>query len=110
VTLQSNYRSETISTLWRSGFVFHSQGVTVMAQQSTFGDTKTARDKAGEQTDKVADGIENFASAAMKRGGDVQEAVGNARSTVESSVRNSPITTLAITAALGFLLGAAWKR
>jgi ElaB/YqjD/DUF883 family membrane-anchored ribosome-binding protein len=77
-------------------------------------DMNKAREQAGQQFDSVVDGFENVAAAAMKRGSEmsheVQDAVGSAKTAVDTSVRNHPMTTIAVTAALGFLLGAMWKR
>jgi ElaB/YqjD/DUF883 family membrane-anchored ribosome-binding protein len=42
-------------------------------------------------------------------GENVQVVADNLRSAVDSSVKNQPMTTLAIAAAVGFVLGALWK-
>jgi ElaB/YqjD/DUF883 family membrane-anchored ribosome-binding protein len=71
------------------------------------------KDKAQEQVENVATQLEGAAKAIADQGrevGDnVQVVAGNMRSAVEKSVRDQPITTLALTAAVAFVVGALWK-
>lgn len=89
-----------------------------MAQTTqSYGDAGNAvhdlREKAGVQLDKVADQVESAVKTIAERGrevgGDVQQVAGNIKSAVDSSVKDQPMATLAVAAALGFLLGAIWK-
>jgi ElaB/YqjD/DUF883 family membrane-anchored ribosome-binding protein len=71
---------------------------------------------ADQATDKfmhVADQVEGVASQAVEHGREigeqVQQVAGNFKSALDKSVKNQPMTTLALAAALGFLLGALWK-
>lgn len=85
------------------------------------------RDEAGGFADKAAD----FASSASKRiddviegaeatarrvadtgrdaGERVSEVAGHMKGAIDKSVREQPMTTLAVAAALGFVIGALWK-
>lgn len=71
------------------------------------------REKAGDQLDKVADNVESAVKTVTERGrevGDnVQKVAGNLKSAVDTSVKDQPMATLAVAAALGFVLGALWK-
>ncbi len=71
------------------------------------------REKAGEQIAKVADQVEGAATTLAKHGRDVgenvQEVADNMKTAVNKSVREQPMTTLAVAAAVGFVLGAVWK-
>lgn len=71
------------------------------------------REKAGEQIAKVADQVEGAATQLAKHGRDVgenvQEVADNMKTAVNKSVREQPMTTLAVAAAVGFVLGAVWK-
>lgn len=71
------------------------------------------REKAGEHLDKMADNVESTVKSIAERGrevgGEVQQVAGNIKSAVDTSVKDQPMATLAVAAALGFLLGAIWK-
>lgn len=78
------------------------------------------KDKAADQVKKVADRAEGLAGSATQqarqvadRAGEVTEQVGdvanNFRGAVDKCLRQQPMTTLAIAAVLGFVLGALWK-
>lgn len=75
--------------------------------------TNELGDKASQQFDKISGQVEGAARAAVERGREmsenVQEVAENVRSAVDSSVRNQPMTTLAVAAVFGFVLGALWK-
>jgi ElaB/YqjD/DUF883 family membrane-anchored ribosome-binding protein len=70
-------------------------------------------DKATDQARNVAQHVEEFANNAAQQGreaGDrIQEVAGNVKGAVDKSMMDQPMTTLAIAAAAGFLLGALWK-
>ena len=71
------------------------------------------REKASDQMDRMSEGVEGAMKAVSDRsrevGDNVQQVAGNFKSAVDSSVRDQPMATLAIAAALGFVLGAIWK-
>ncbi len=71
------------------------------------------RDKATEGFDRMADTVEGMAKTAAERGReigkDVEAVAGNMKSAVDTSVKEQPMATLAVAAALGFVLGAIWK-
>ena len=71
------------------------------------------RDKAGDQLDKMADTVEGAVKMVSERGREVgenvQQVAGNLKAAVDTSVKDQPMATLAIVAALGFVLGAIWK-
>lgn len=71
------------------------------------------RDKAAEQFEKVADNVEGAVKSVTERGRevgeDVQKVAGNLKTAVDTSVKDQPMATLAVVAALGLVLGAIWK-
>ena len=69
------------------------------------------RDKATEQFKKVADRVEGLAGEAVDQLRDTGagEVAGNLKGAVDKSVKDQPMATLAMAAALGFVLGALWK-
>ena len=88
-----------------------------MAQTSQYGGrsdfsdkTSDLKDKATDQFKKAADRAEGIATSAsdqMREVGDrAGEVAGNFKSAVDKSVR---MATLAMAAAVGFVLGALWK-
>ena len=91
-----------------------------MAQSSQYGGrsdlsdkASDLKDKATDQFKKVADRAEGIASSAagqMREVGDrTGEVAGNFKSAVDKSVKDQPMATLAMAAAVGFVLGALWK-
>jgi ElaB/YqjD/DUF883 family membrane-anchored ribosome-binding protein len=90
-----------------------------MAQSSQYGRTdfsdKAAdlKDKATDQIKKVADNIEGVATGAADQirevGDRAGEVAGNIKGAVDKSVKDQPMATLAMAAAVGFVLGALWK-
>jgi ElaB/YqjD/DUF883 family membrane-anchored ribosome-binding protein len=69
------------------------------------------KDQATDQLKKVADKAEGLASDAMDqlRTTGAGEVAGNLKGAVDKSVKDQPMATLAIAAAVGFVLGAIWK-
>ena len=70
-------------------------------------------DKAGDQIKNVADKAEGMFTAAgeqLRGAADgASEVAGNVKSAVDKSVKDQPMATLAVVAAVGFMLGALWK-
>jgi len=84
--------------------------------QSTQPGGRTAsdlKDKATDQFAKAADRVESVASSAadqMRGATDAAgEVAGNLKGAVDKSIKDQPIATLAVAAAVGFVLGAIWK-
>jgi ElaB/YqjD/DUF883 family membrane-anchored ribosome-binding protein len=69
------------------------------------------KDQATEQIKKVADQVEGLASDAVDhlRDTGAAEVAGNIKGAVDKSVKDQPMATLAMAAAVGFVLGALWK-
>ena len=69
------------------------------------------KDKATDQLKKVADRAESLASDAVDhlRDTGAGEVAGNLKGAVDKSVKDQPMATLAVAAAVGFVLGALWK-
>ena len=69
------------------------------------------KDQATDQIKKVADRVEGLASDAVDslRDTGAGEVAGNIRGAVDKSVKDQPMATLAMAAAVGFVLGALWK-
>lgn len=69
--------------------------------------------KAGEQIEGAMHSAEQTARQVAEQGREagerVQEVAENFRSAVDKSVRDQPMATLAVAAALGFVIGALWK-
>lgn len=71
-------------------------------------------EKATDQFRSMGDHASGTAGRAAERGREagqrMQEVAGNLKGAVDKSVRDQPLTTLAVATAAGFLLGALWKR
>ena len=89
-----------------------------MAQgASTYGDNSGTihglREKAGERLENAADHVESAMKTVAERGREagenVQKVADNLKTAVDTSVKDQPMATLAVAAALGFVLGALWK-
>jgi ElaB/YqjD/DUF883 family membrane-anchored ribosome-binding protein len=85
-----------------------------MAQSSPYDDRPSdIKDKATDQFRKAADSVEGAAGAAADQirevGDRAGEVAGNFKSAVDKSVKDQPMATLAMAAAVGFVLGALWK-
>jgi ElaB/YqjD/DUF883 family membrane-anchored ribosome-binding protein len=69
--------------------------------------------KASGQIKAATDRVEGMAGSAMTQGREAAERVeavaGNVKGAVDKSLKDQPMATLAIAAALGFVLGAIWK-
>jgi ElaB/YqjD/DUF883 family membrane-anchored ribosome-binding protein len=77
-------------------------------------------DRISENKDKATDAFGNAARTAedaahrvadqgREIGENLQEVAGNVKGAVDKSVKDQPMATLAVAAALGFVLGAIWK-
>jgi ElaB/YqjD/DUF883 family membrane-anchored ribosome-binding protein len=70
-------------------------------------------DKATDQFQRAADSVEDAAGRIAQQGRaageQMQEVAGNIKGAVDKSVKDQPMATLAVVAALGFVLGALWK-
>ena len=77
------------------------------------GRTDDLVEKSTEQFKKVAERVEGYASGAADQVREVSdrtgEVAGNLKKAVDKSVKDQPMVTLAMAAALGFVLGALWK-
>ena len=69
------------------------------------------KDQATDQIKKVANRVEGLAGDAVDnlRDTGAGEVAGNIRGAVDKSVKDQPMATLAMAAAVGFVLGALWK-
>ena len=70
-------------------------------------------DKAGQQIGKVVERAETTVRQLADRGSEataqVQEVAGNVKGAIDKSVKDQPMATLLVAAAMGFVLGAIWK-
>jgi ElaB/YqjD/DUF883 family membrane-anchored ribosome-binding protein len=86
----------------------YSKGPTVKPANERLADT------TADQFKRVADGAQelagNVAQQAREYGEKAQEAVQNFKPFVKKSMKEQPMSTLAAAAAVGFVLGALWKR
>ena len=71
-------------------------------------------DAAGERMNETADSTQetagNIADRVRHHGERAQEAAKQFRPFVEKSLKERPMTTLAVAAAIGLVLGALWKK
>ncbi len=69
--------------------------------------------KASDQMDRAMESGQDMARDVAERGREgaerVQQVAGNLKTAVDRSVKDQPMATLAVAAAMGFLLGALWK-
>jgi ElaB/YqjD/DUF883 family membrane-anchored ribosome-binding protein len=69
--------------------------------------------KASDQIDRVVSSVEQTARTIADQGRQAGEQVGvvadNFKTAVDKSVSEQPLTTLAVAAAVGFVIGALWK-
>jgi ElaB/YqjD/DUF883 family membrane-anchored ribosome-binding protein len=83
-----------------------------MKEKAT-GQFEKMADRATDKFRDVADQAEDVANRVARQGRDagerVQEVAGNFKGAVDRSVKDQPMATLAIAAAVGFVLGALWK-
>ena len=84
--------------------------------QSTQGRSDTMsdlKDKASDQIRRAADTAEGVASRVADQGRQaaegVQDVAGNMKGALDKSIKDQPMATLAVAAAVGFVLGAIWK-
>jgi ElaB/YqjD/DUF883 family membrane-anchored ribosome-binding protein len=78
-------------------------------------DYSTTVDKqAGDRVQNAADAAAELAGKVVEQTreytGQAQEAVKNLKPFVEKSMKEQPMATLAVAAAVGLVLGALWKR
>jgi ElaB/YqjD/DUF883 family membrane-anchored ribosome-binding protein len=70
-------------------------------------------ESANQQIDRALDSAEQVARQVAEQGREATERVGevagNIKGAVDKSVRDQPMATLAVAAAVGFVLGALWK-
>jgi ElaB/YqjD/DUF883 family membrane-anchored ribosome-binding protein len=85
--------------------------------QSTYGrpndQISDLKQKATDQFGRVAEQAEDMANRVAEQGREagerMQEVAGNFKGALDRSVSTQPIATLAMAAAVGFVLGALWK-
>lgn len=88
-----------------------------MAQSASSTNTRTAADdladkaaslaeKTGEQIERT---VQNFADQGRQATEQVQLVAENFKTAVDKSVKDQPLTTLAVAAGIGFVIGALWK-
>lgn len=82
-------------------------------KEKAAGEVERMANRATDQFNKAADTVEDVATRAAEQGRiagqQVQEVAGNIKGAVDKSVRDQPMATLAVAAAVGFVLGALWK-
>ena len=79
------------------------------ASASQYGTSTSLDDikgKAKQTIDEASDRAQEIAGQARQQVGDV---AGNVKGALDKSVKDQPIVTLALAAAVGFVIGALWK-
>lgn len=70
-------------------------------------------DKAGKQIDSALQGAEatarQLAESGRQAGEQVNQVAGNMKKAIDKSLKDQPLTTLAMAVAAGFVVGALWK-
>jgi ElaB/YqjD/DUF883 family membrane-anchored ribosome-binding protein len=93
---------------------YPSQGYGQSTSQGTKEHLRDMADATGERVKETADSAQemagNIADQARHHGERAQEAVKQFRPFVEKSLKEQPIATLAVAAAIGLVLGALWKK
>jgi ElaB/YqjD/DUF883 family membrane-anchored ribosome-binding protein len=83
------------------------------AANTVAGNASDLADMAGETIGKVVEQAEttvrNLADRGSEAGEQVNQVAGHIKSAIDKSVRDQPIATLVVAAAIGFTLGALWK-
>ena len=77
-----------------------------MAQSASSTNTREAADELAERTGEQ---IERFAEQGRQATEQIQVVAENFKTAVDKSVKDQPLTTLAIAAGIGFVIGALWK-
>ena len=86
-----------------------------MAESSQFRERSDddLREKTTDDFRKVADRVEGVAGKAADQireaGNRTGEVAGKVKGAVDKSIKEQPMTTLALAVAVGFVLGALWK-
>ena len=70
----------------------------------------TAADKLKGATDRAQEVAGTLAEQAQIYGEKAQEIMGQVKPYLEKSIKEQPMTTLAVAAAIGVALGAMWKK
>jgi ElaB/YqjD/DUF883 family membrane-anchored ribosome-binding protein len=68
------------------------------------------KDRAHDKIDQMGEQVERMAASTKQMARQMGDMAQQFRPTVERSLKEQPMATLAVAAALGFLLGALWKR
>jgi ElaB/YqjD/DUF883 family membrane-anchored ribosome-binding protein len=66
-------------------------------------------DKAADLAEQAGEQIERFTQQGRQATEQVQKVGENLMTAVDKSVKEQPLTTLAVAAGLGFVIGALWK-
>ncbi len=84
-----------------------------MAQSASSTNTREAADeladKAANLAERTGEQIERFAEQGRQATEQIQVVAENFKTAVDKSVKDQPLTTLAIAAGVGFVIGALWK-
>lgn len=75
-------------------------------QYSTSGSVEELKGKAKQSFDAASDRVQEVAGEAKHQ---VEEVAGNVKGVIDRSVKDQPLATLAMAAAIGFVVGALWK-
>lgn len=79
-----------------------------MASSTAYGPgtIEDIKGKAKQTFDDASDRAQEMAEQARQQVGEV---AGNVKGAIDKSVKDQPLTTLAMAAAVGFVIGALWK-
>lgn len=84
-----------------------------MAQSASSSHSRNAADdladKAGNLAEKAGERIQDLADQGRQATEQFQVVADNFKTAVDKSVKDQPLTTLAIAAGIGFVIGALWK-
>ena len=76
------------------------------SQMGSSGTIEELKGKAKQTFDTATDRMQEVAGDAKQQ---IQDAAGNVKGAVDQSLKDQPLTTLLMAAAVGFVIGAIWK-
>ncbi len=76
------------------------------SQYGSSGSIEELKGKAKQTFDDASDRVQEIAGDAKQHVGEV---AGNVKGAIDKSIKDQPITTLVMAAAIGFVIGAIWK-
>jgi ElaB/YqjD/DUF883 family membrane-anchored ribosome-binding protein len=74
------------------------------------GSSESVQDRMRDMADKAGEKLQDASANAQELAGNIAEQARQFKPFVEKSMKEQPMSTLAAAAAIGFVLGAIWKK